>query len=90
MRGNSKSIIGKTISGVIAKPGPDGHDSVVMLQFSDGTCFEVVSSKIRRQLRRLARDLTPTQPEDNPLTQLTIFPMDGMANGTATIPRAVA
>ncbi len=92
MTGKAQSIIGKTITGIIARPGPGGRDEVVMFQFSDGSFFEVVSPRTRRQLRNMARQQASQQrPEDDsPLQQMTIFPVDGMASGAATLPRAAA
>ncbi|MEM9304267.1 MAG: hypothetical protein AAGE01_19300 [Pseudomonadota bacterium] len=65
-------IIGKTITGVIARPGSDGRE-IVMLQFDDGTCFEVVSSRARRALTRLAGERR--QPATS--EQMSFFPHDG-------------
>lgn len=74
-----QSIIGKTISGVIARPKSNGEE-IVVLQFDDGTCFELLSLPARRELRRLTRRKPPAEPVD----QLTIFPLDG---DTAAGPR---
>ena len=94
MSGKAQSIIGKTITGVIARPGPAGKDEVLMFQFSDGSFFEVVSPRVRRQLRNMARQQASQQrpsPEDDPqLEQMSIFPVDGTAGGAATLPRAAA
>ena len=94
MTGKAQSIIGKTITGIIARPGPGGQDEVVMFQFSDGSLFEVVSPKTRRELRKVGRQQAnrphDAQEGDNALRQMTIFPVDGIASGAATLPRAAA
>ena len=73
-------IIGKTISGVIARPKSNGEE-IVVLQFDDGTCFELLSLPARRELRRLTRRRNSI---GEPVDQLTIFPLDG---DTAASPR---
>ncbi|HLR86875.1 MAG TPA: hypothetical protein VK064_03220 [Wenzhouxiangella sp.] len=46
-------ILGKTISGVIARPGRPGEPPVVMmLHFEDGSAVEFVSPRSDRLLRR--------------------------------------
>lgn len=46
-------IVGKTISGVIARPGREGEPPVVMmLRFEDGSVVEFVSPRSDRLLRR--------------------------------------
>ena len=93
MSGKAQSIIGKTITGVIARPGPAGRDEVLMFQFSDGSFFEVVSPRARRQLRSMARQASQQrsgQEDDPQLEQMSIFPVDGTAGGAATLPRAAA
>lgn len=49
-------LIGKTISGIVAVPGngPDEHNRIWMLQFTDGSHVEFVSPPARRRLSRLA------------------------------------
>ena len=75
-------LIGKTISGVIARPGSNGQD-VIMLQFEDGTCFELLSVQAQRVLRRLAR----RSPADS---QLSFFPHDGDPAATRQRPSLAA
>ncbi len=80
-RQSEHPIIGKTITGVICRPGSDGQE-IVMLQFDDGTCFEVLSARSRRALTGLARQ-RPGRQEPRPdqraveRTQLSFFPHDG-------------
>lgn len=46
-------IVGKTISGVIARPGRAGEPPVVMMmRFEDGSVVEFVSPRSDRLLRR--------------------------------------
>jgi len=52
MKYDTTRIIGKTISGVITMPvGPGRKPGMVMLQFSDGSCFEFVSASAMRILQ---------------------------------------
>lgn len=51
MENNPRSIIGKTITGIISRPGRDGRKEVLLMQFSDGSCFELVSPQPRRLTR---------------------------------------
>lgn len=74
-------IVGKTIQGVISRPGEDGD--VIMLQFDDGTCFELVSARSRRSLQRMAR-------RGNDDRQLTIFSSDGYPANHERSPSLVA
>lgn len=49
-------IVGKTISGVIARPGREGEPPVVMMmRFDDGSVVEFVSPRSDRLLQRAAR-----------------------------------
>ena len=46
-------IVGKTVSGVIARPGREGEPPVVMMmRFDDGSVVEFVSPRSDRLLRR--------------------------------------
>ena len=67
-------IVGKTISGVIARPGRRGEPPVVMMmRFDDGSVVEFVSPRSDRLLRRALRranDSVEVQPE---------LPMAGLA-----------
>ncbi len=46
-------IVGKTISGVIARPGREGEPPVVMMmRFDDGSVVEFVSPRSDRLLRQ--------------------------------------
>lgn len=48
-----EEIVGKRISGVIARPGRDGQPPVVlMLRFDDGSVVEFVSPRSDQLLRR--------------------------------------
>lgn len=50
------SIVGKSIRGVIARPGREGQPPMVlMLQFDDGTVLEFVSPRSDRLLREAIR-----------------------------------
>jgi len=64
MQHTAKSMIGKTIVGVITRPGNSGQDSddlsmIMMLQFSDGSCCELVS---KSQLKPPSRTRTAKKP----------------------------
>ncbi len=85
-----KSIVGKTIIGVITRPAGGGHDSIAMLQFSDGSCFELVSRRGRQTLSRMAAGsgAKPHRAESAARTQLSFFPQDGA--GQAAAPTAAA
>ncbi len=49
-------IVGKTISGVIARPGRRGEPPVVMMmRFDDGSVVEFVSPRSDRLLRQAVR-----------------------------------
>ena len=49
-------IVGKCISGVIARPGHDGEPpTVMMLQFDDGSVLEFVSPRSDRILKNAIR-----------------------------------
>ena len=48
-----QEVVGKRISGVIARPGRDGQPPVVlMLRFEDGSVVEFVSPRSDRLLRK--------------------------------------
>ena len=48
-----QEVVGKQISGVIARPGRDGEPPVVlMLRFEDGSVVEFVSPRSDRLLRK--------------------------------------
>ena len=52
MKKDTTRIIGKTIAGVITTPvGPGRKPGMVMLQFSDGSCFEFVSASAMKLLQ---------------------------------------
>lgn len=56
-------IVGKTIAGVIARPGRPGEPPVVMMmRFDDGSVVEFVSPRSDRILRRALRpETSPAQ-----------------------------
>ena len=61
-------IVGKTISGVIARPGREGEPPVVMMmRFEDGSVVEFVSPRsdrlLRQAVRRSSEGLQPAQPQ---------------------------
>ena len=60
-------IVGKTISGVIARPGRKGEPPVVMMmRFDDGSVVEFVSPRSDRLLRQAMRggdELAQEQPQ---------------------------
>ncbi|MCC5865666.1 MAG: hypothetical protein JJU31_11140 [Wenzhouxiangella sp.] len=77
-------IVGKRISGVIARPGRNGQPPVVlMLSFDDGSVVEFVSPRSDRLLRRALRPepgnggLVP----DLAANQLELMPMPGGMHG---------
>lgn len=75
-------LVGKTISGVIARPGSDGRE-VIVLQFVDGSCFELLSLPAQRLLRRLARS-------SGHGGQLSFFPQDAEPASGAKRPSLAA
>ncbi len=81
----SDVLIGRTITGVISKPVAGGGETIVMLQFSDGTCFEFVSprsAKVLKNITHLARRVRAEAPSP---PQLSMFPQDGATpNQSAT------
>ncbi len=48
----AENIVGKTITGVIARAGNGCNKGIVMLQFSDGSYYEFMSPAADRALRR--------------------------------------
>ena len=91
MARSAKSIIGKTVSGVISKRLGASHESIVILQFSDGSCFEFVSPRAQRLLNRMAATSSARLPgEIEGLAQLSFFPQDGVAGHAATPTAAAA
>lgn len=76
MKADTTEIIGKTITGVITSPvAPGRRPGVVMLQFSDGSCFEFVSAAAMKNLHgqmaaQFAANHDRLVPE-NPVSQLT-------------------
>lgn len=40
---STEVMLGKTIAGVIARPKARGLPQVIVLQFTDGSCFEFLS-----------------------------------------------
>ncbi len=73
----SQSVIGKTVTGVISRPVSGGRESLLMLQFSDGTCFEFVSPAAQRALNRRGGQPAAGSTPDDSLQQLSFFPHDG-------------
>lgn len=69
MSQRNESLIGKTITGVIAREQPSGPATLIMLQFSDGTCCEFVSPRWTRRLGRSQK-----QGADNAPNQLRLMP----------------
>jgi len=66
-------IVGKTISGVIARPGREGEPPIVMMmRFDDGSVVEFVSPRSDRLLRQAMRrcDQTVEAQPQLPLTGL--------------------
>lgn len=92
MKTKTRSIIGKTITGVISRPTASGMPAILVLQFSDGSCFEFVSPAARRAVTRQARPArADARAMDAFLTsQLSIFPLDGEPNSHTALPSAVA
>lgn len=77
----SQSVIGKTVTGLITRPGAGGKERLLVLQFSDGSCFEFVSSQSQRSLQRgVGRNGAVPHHAAEPQTeleQLSFFPHDG-------------
>ena len=92
MKAEAKSIIGKTITGVISHPSSSGLPAIMVLQFSDGSCFEFVSPAARRAVSRQATPCTANTVANEPFltSQLTIFPLDGEPNANTALPAAAA
>ncbi|AKS42521.1 hypothetical protein [Wenzhouxiangella marina] len=69
-------IVGKTIVGVVARPGRNGQPPVVlMLQFDDGEVVEFVSPRSDRLLKRSLSEQMPeagTDPATFELAQLSL------------------
>ena len=64
-------IVGKTITGVIARPGRDGEPPVVMMmRFDDGSVVEFVSPRSDRLLRQAMRPAEPAGQQQLPLAGL--------------------
>lgn len=69
-------IVGRTIAGVIARPGRTGEPPVVlMMRFDDGSVIEFVSPRsdrlLKRSLRSSASAMAPGRPGRNE-SQLTL------------------
>jgi len=86
----AKSIIGKTITGVISHPASGGIPSIMVLQFSDGSCFEFVSPAAQRAVSRQVRSHRTSPVDTMMAAQLTIFPPDGDASAHTAVPAAAA
>ncbi|MEM9531260.1 MAG: hypothetical protein AAGA23_10095 [Pseudomonadota bacterium] len=71
----SRDLVGKTVSGIITRPGPGQREKLLVLQFTDGSCFEFVSPAAQRALKNVSRQVAT----DGPATreQLSFFPLDG-------------
>lgn len=80
----SQSIVGKTVSGVISRPAEGGREVLLMLQFTDGSCFEFVSASAHRALRRATGTSTARSPGGH--SQLSFFPQDGRTGSAASAP----
>ena len=92
MKTEAKSIIGKTITGVISRPSNGGLPAIMVLQFSDGSCFEFVSPAARRAVSCQPRPgrLNAGAIDTFLTSQLTIFPLDGEPNANTALPAAAA
>ena len=88
----AKSIIGKTISGMIMRPANGALPAIMVLQFSDGSCFEFVSPAARRAVSRQAKALKSKSNVIDAFlsSQLSIFPPDGEAHAHTALPAAAA
>lgn len=76
----SQSLIGKTVAGIISRDAPGGGETLLVLQFTDGSCFEFLSPAAQRSLRPGSR-----RPSNIAASgQLTFFPHDGPAGPTAS------
>lgn len=77
-----EQIIGRTISGVIARPGRDGEPPVVMmLRFEDGGVVEFVSPRSDRLLKDAIAQHEPGLPEWMEISALEAgaqLPLDGL------------
>lgn len=77
MENNPRSIIGKTITGIISRPGRNGRKEVLLMQFSDGSCFELVSPLARRLARSSHRETE--EAELAAPAQLSLGTLDSLA-----------
>ncbi len=79
-----EEIVGRTISGVIARPGKAGEPPVVlMLRFDDGSVVEFVSPRSDRLLKRSlrgGRSATVELLERNDGSEAAQLPLEGMAH----------
>lgn len=70
-----EEIVGKTISGVIARPGRKGEPPVVMMmRFDDGSVVEFVSPRSDRLLRQATGQRRDEPPQAQPQ-----LPLGGLA-----------
>ncbi|GEM_PF-2135614 len=81
-------IIGRTISGVIARPGRDGEPPVVMmLRFEDGGVVEFVSPRSDRLLKDAVDQSLAGLPEWQAMGGLEAgaqLPLDGLFRCSST------
>lgn len=75
-------VIGRTISGVIARPGRDGEPPVVMmLRFEDGSVVEFVSPRSDRLLKEAVDRSIAGLPDGQARSSLEAgaqLPLDGL------------
>ena len=78
-----QEIVGKRISGVIARPGRNGEPPVVMmLHFEDGSVVEFVSPRSDRLLKRALAESRDGVTAGQPLTgqdEALQLPLSGLA-----------
>lgn len=66
------NLVGKTISGVVARRGAGGRTVVMMLQFDDGSCLEFVTPQADRELKALASASQDADAAGSPVPQLAL------------------
>lgn len=68
-----KALVGKTITGVIARPSQDGHPELLVLALEDGSYMQFVTSR-RSGRRRGHHALASTRLKSSQAISRDIFP----------------
>ncbi len=72
---DSQSAVGKTVRKLITRQDDSGHTVVIMMQFTDGSCFEFVSPRSNRMLNRVPDIRTSSEDLAHQMTvpQMNLF-----------------